>query len=152
MVRIALAISVFGCTQVAAPTLRTVDGDADMFAREVQPVVARRCGFLGCHGREGMPLTVYAVDYLRLRDPLGYVDPSRPPLDERALAPAELLHNRRAMAARAGDGDPGGTLLIRRLLPPDQGGIPHAGVVVFDRADDPELAAIQRFLATVHAL
>ncbi|MBI2893432.1 MAG: hypothetical protein HYY06_07755 [Deltaproteobacteria bacterium] len=128
-----------------------VDGNAELFAAEVQPVLARRCAYLGCHGREGMPLTIYAVDFLRLRDPQGQIDFSRPPLDELALSPAELEHNRMALASRAGPEDPNGTLVLRRMLPLDEGGIPHAGVVVFDRGDDPELMTLSRFMGTVHA-
>lgn len=128
----------------------SVDGHADLFASEVQPILARRCAYLGCHGREGMPLTIYAVDFLRLRDPTGEIDFSRPPLDERALSPAEIEHNRIALASRAGPSDPGGDLLVRRMLPVDQGGIPHANVVVFEREDDPDLKALRRFLGTVN--
>ena len=127
------------------------DGDADMFATEVQPILKRSCAFLGCHGREGVPLTTYAVDYLRIRDPDGDIDPSRPALDEIALASAEIDHNRRALAARVGIDDPAGdrARFLDRLIPIEQGGIPHADVVVFERTDDPELEVLRRFLETV---
>lgn len=128
-----------------------LEGDAAMYESEAQPVVARHCAYLGCHGREGMPLTLYAVDHLRLRDPQGLIDFSRPPLDERALAPAELEHNRQALVERAGPNDPGGSLLLRRLVPIEAGGIPHAGVVVFDSENDPDLDTLRRFLETAHA-
>lgn len=128
-----------------------LDGDVEMYTTEVQPIVARHCAFLGCHGREGVPLTLYAVDYLRLRDPQGLIDFSRPALDERALAAAELEHNRRALVQRAGPNDPGGSVLIRRLIPLSAGGIPHAGVVVFERDDDPDLETLRRYLETAHA-
>lgn len=123
------------------------DGDVGRYAAEVQPIVARRCAFLGCHGREGMPLTLYAVDYLRLRDPDGRLDSTRPALDERALSDGELDHNRRAIAARvAGDG---GDTFVLRLLDPERGGIPHAGVVVYDAPDHPELDVLRRFFESV---
>ena len=127
------------------------DGDPELFAAEVQPVIAQRCAYLGCHGREGMPLTLYALDYLRMRDPEGEIDPARPPLDERALAAGELQHNRRAFAARVGPEDPVADRerFLRRLLPVAAGGIPHAGIEVFADESDPELDAIRRFLESV---
>ena len=146
-----LVLGLAGCPASGGPSVVPLDGDAALYASEVQPVVARHCAFLGCHGREGMPLTLYAVDYLRLRDPQGHIDFSRPPLDERALSESELEHNRRALIERAGPQDPGGSLLVRRLLPPDEGGVPHAGVVVFRRENDPDLDVLRRFLDTAHA-
>jgi hypothetical protein len=145
------SLTAAACSSAGGPREVPLDGDATSYAEEVQPVVARYCAFLGCHGREGMPLTLYAVDYLRLRDPQGLIDFARPPLDERALAPAELEHNRQALAERAGPNDPGGSLLVRRLIPETEGGTPHAGVVVFAREADPDLSTLRRFLDTVHA-
>jgi hypothetical protein len=133
------------------PRADSRDGDPELFSSEIQPILAEHCAYLGCHGREGMPLTVYAVDYLRLRDPEGRVDPSRPPLDERALTPAELEWNRRALAVRVGPRDPQADRdrFLRRLLPVSAGGIPHAGVEVFAGESDPQLDALRRFLETV---
>lgn len=147
----ALALAAVHCATTDPPGEVVRDGNAELYDREVQPIVGARCAFLGCHGREGMPLTLYAVDFLRLRDPQGLIDFARPPLDERSLAPAELEHNRRALAARAGLGDPDGSLLVRRLVPADEGGIPHAGVVVYEDPSDPDLQTLQRFLRTAHA-
>ncbi len=147
---VTVSLGASACTSTGG-TVEPSDGDAEMFATEVQPLLKRRCGFLGCHGREGVPLTTYSVDYLRMRDPDGDIDPTKPALDERALAPAELDYNRRAIAARVGPDDPSGDRgrFLNRLISEDQGGIPHADVVVYDRADDPELDVFRRFLETV---
>lgn len=131
--------------------MHVLDGDPATFSEQVQPIVARACAFEGCHGREGLPLTLYAVDYLRLRDPNGEVDFSATPLDERALSTAEMEHNRTAFAARVSPDDPRGERLVRRLLPPSTGGIPHAGVVVYPSEDDADVRALRRFMATVRA-
>ena len=125
------------------------DGDAELFAEEVQPILQRDCSFQGCHGREGMPLTLYAVDHLRLRDPEGDIDTSQTPLDERALSEAELEHNRRAISERTSETDPQGEGFILRLLPESDGGIPHAEVVVYERPDAAALATLRRFLRTI---
>lgn len=126
-----------------------LDGDPVLFAAEVQPVIARECAFEGCHGREGMPLTLYAPNFLRLRDPEGDVDTSNAPLDELELSETELDHNRRAIAARVSATDPDGLGLIQRLLPPEEGGVPHAGVVVYSSREHLDIVALQRFLSTV---
>ena len=143
----AALLTVAGCVTNEASSFR--DGDAALFAAEVQPIVQHRCAFEGCHGREGMPLALYSVDYLRLRDPDGDVDTARPSLDERALSEAELDHNRRAIAGRVSHDDPEGEDLIMRLVPREEGGVPHAGVVVYSNSDDPEIEVLRRFLRTV---
>lgn len=124
-----------------------LDGDPVMYAEQVQPVVRAHCAYLGCHGREGMPLTLYAADYLRMRDPEGALDPARPDLDERALSDAELAHNRRAIAARVHARDR--ETFLRRLVPESEGGIRHAGVVVFEDPDAGELDVLRRFAESV---
>ncbi len=140
-------VAVTGCVTNSAETFR--DGDPVIFAESVQPIITRECGFEGCHGREGMPLTLYAVDFLRLLDPEGDVDTGRTPLDERALSESELFHNRMGIASRVSATDPEGLGLIQRLLPPEEGGVPHAGVVVYTRSNHDDLRALRTFLASV---
>lgn len=135
------------CAGTPPPEGALVDGDPELYVSQVHPIVARRCSFLACHGREGMPLTFYAVGLLRWRDPNG--GPTE--LVENQLTPAELEHDRRALASRAGPQDPGGTALLQRLLPVESGGIPHGGVAVYQRRDDPELEVLRQFLRTTHA-
>ena len=136
-----------GCAEPPPPEGAFVDGDPELYATQVHPIVARRCAFLGCHGREGMPLTFYAVGLLRWRDPNGGLTE----LVENQLSDAELEHDRRALASRAGPQDPGGAALVERLLPVASGGIPHGGVVVYRHRDDPELEILRQFLRTAHA-
>lgn len=140
--------TLFACS-VDNPVVSSRDGDAAYFAAEVQPVLRAHCAFEGCHGREGMPLSLYAVDYMRLSDPAGDVDPELPALDERALSSTELEHNRRALAANISHGDPTGQAVLRRLLPLAHGGIAHADTVVFDTDSDPDYAILRRFLGSV---
>ncbi len=139
-----------GCTVNNPPTAER-DGDAELYASEVQPIVQARCAFEGCHGREGMPLALYAVDFLRLRDPVGDIDPDVPPLDERALSQTELAHNRQALAARTSATDPTGEGLILRLVPVSEGGIPHADTVVYTSLSEPDIGTLRRFLGSTHA-
>jgi len=146
---IVLVLALLGCSS-ENPTLETPFRDLGEFTEQVQPVIRSECAFLGCHGREGMPLVLYAVDYLRLRDPDGLIDPSLPALDERALSTAELEHNHAALAGRVTAQDPTGDAVIRRMLPLDGGGLPHADVVVFESRDDPGAQILQRFLEQVN--
>jgi hypothetical protein len=143
-------LAVLGCsTDTSGATAR--DGDAEMFATEIQPILRRQCAFLGCHGREGMPLTLYTLDYLRLRDIDGDVDPTTPVLDERALFPSEIDHNRLSLSSRVGRDDPAGDIerLLLRMIPTEAGGIPHGDVVVYESANDPEMVKLRQFLETV---
>ena len=141
------ACALSGC--VANAPSRYPDGDPDLFREEVQPVLQRSCAFEGCHGHEGMPLTLYAVDFLRLVDPEGDVDTGRTALDERALSETELDHNRRSIAGRVSAADPEGVALIDRLLPPEAGGIPHAGFVAYENPEHPDVETLRAFLRTV---
>lgn len=147
----AIAVALTACAVDNTP-LAGRDGDAVYFADEVQPVIHRRCAFEGCHGREGMPLSLYAVDYLRLRDPTGDIDPADPPLDERALRDVELDHNRLALAARTSAQDSAGDELILRLIPISEGGIPHADMILFEDLANPDLEILERFLQGTHAI
>jgi hypothetical protein len=146
LVLLALLLS-SGCAEPPPPEGAVVDGDPELYATQVHPIVARRCAFLGCHGREGMPLTFYAVGLLRWRDPNGGLTE----LVENQLSEAELEYDRRALVSRAGPQDPGGNLLIERMLPVEAGGIPHGGVVVYQHRTDPELEVLRQFLRTAHA-
>lgn len=146
-----LGVSALAGCSVDNASVMNRDGDPDLFAAEVQPILQRHCAYEGCHGREGMPLTVYAVDFLRLRDPNGDIDPDLPPLDERALSAAELEHNRRSLAAHVSAADPRGEELIQRLLSVDEGGIPHGDTVVYPNPNDPDLDVLRRFLGATYA-
>jgi len=148
---VAIAAALAGCT-LQNPRGTERDGDATYFAQHVQPVIHRHCAFEGCHGREGMPLSLYAVDFLRLRDPTGDIDPTAPPLDERRLTDVELEHNRRILAAQTSDADPNGEDVILRLVPISEGGIPHGDVVVFDNVHDADLEVLRVFLGGTHEL
>lgn len=145
----ALGLLLLACHSSVGDQARVPEGDSALFGTAAQPVLGGYCAFLGCHGREGMPLALYAVDYLRLRDPDGLIDPARPELDEIALTETELSHNRRSLAARVDDRDPYQTTLVRLLLPPDEEGLSHANVVVFERRNHPDLEALTRWIATV---
>jgi hypothetical protein len=147
---LALLVMLTGCS-VDNPSGQRRDGDASLFAEQVQPVLRHHCAFEGCHGREGMPLTLYAIDFLRLRDPTGDIDPALPALDERALSDVEIEHNRLALAARTSARDPTGEALVSRLLPTSEGGVPHADTVVFEDLADPDLAILRSFLRGTHA-
>jgi hypothetical protein len=150
-VLVVLALCLAACEALGAEVpLR--GGDPVIFEAEVQPVLARSCAYLGCHGREGIPLTLYAADFLRMIDPEGVIDPARPVLDERALSSVELDHNRLAIAARKDQHDPEAERFLRRLIAPEAGGIEHGdGTVVYQSEEHPDLAVLRRFLETVDA-
>ncbi len=134
-----------GCPALDNPYRPLPEPDEAMFEAKVQPVVARRCAALGCHGRTEMALTLYAVGLLRA--PPAFAGQ---PLDEDALTPAELAWNYDALRLRLLDeSDPDDAYLLRKCLAPAHGGIRHAGgVVVFDSPDAPDYRVLRDWIAT----
>ena len=144
---VALLAFAAGCT-VAPPSRDSVPpGDARMFAERVQPVLQRYCAFLACHGRPGIPLFLFAVDFARMPEPGPGV-----PLRELALSPEEPTRNQRSTAARVDVDVPDDTLLLRKVRSPDDGGEIHAtGDVVFRRTAEPDYGVLREWVTTVIA-
>jgi hypothetical protein len=151
-VLLAAALGIAACEGDGLPVVGGTGGDPAAFAQDVQPVL-KHCAYLGCHGREGMTLVLYSLDYLRLRHPDETLDRTRPPpaLDERVLEPEEIEHNRRALTEFIDHDDPKKTRLYRVQIPIERGGLVHAGIVVFDRPEHPDLLALERWIASVRA-
>jgi hypothetical protein len=42
--------------------------------------------------------------------------------------------------------------MLLRLIPVEEGGIPHANVVVYENPDHPDMATLRAWLETVNAL
>lgn len=103
-------------------------GDQATFRGEVQPILAERCANPSCHGGDGRPLEIYAT--LRHRLHLDDIHVDEPITDE------ELTLNQQRAACFINDLDHGSSL-ARKPLPVDEGGVQHAGGIIFQRGDDP---------------
>jgi len=124
------------------PTPRSVPlevGDLGFFALRVQPHLAERCGSAGCHGRPDRPFAIYAPGQHRS-------DPDRAWLDE-PLTFEELEENARRTAAFGIGDDPFATLIVRKPLSVDDGGLWHGGGTVFGARNDEDCRALTAWLS-----
>lgn len=107
--------------------------DRDCFEREVYPVLARDCGYAGCHGDPARFFRVFAPGRTRL-------DPATGPFA--AATPAELdatFERARSMLASATT--PEEALLLRKPLAPAAGGDAHMGTDSLGRDVYPDTEA-----------
>lgn len=115
-------------------------GSVEVFAAEVQPVLAERCATGGCHGRPDRMLALYAPGQHR-------ADPDRVYLDE-PLTTEELWANAERLAAFAHGRDGVDSLALRKPLAIEAGGCFHEGGDVFRTRTDPGYRSIERWLST----
>ena len=118
---IVLLILLAGC--VTGPGESTLpEGDPDVFAADVQPILAARCGNPACHGTAERPLEVYGVGLHR-------IDPADLFL-ETPLSDEEKYRNLTAAEAfLAGFAAAADSPLLTKPLSPDSGGSEHTGGV-----------------------
>ncbi len=113
-------------------------GDVAVFEAEVQAHVEERCASGGCHGRAERPLSLYARGGHRL-------DPARTHLDEPLTAP-ELEANARRISAFALSRRAHDSLVVRKPLAQEAGGLWHGGGDVFLDDHDPGCEVLVRWL------
>lgn len=136
--------TIVACTAVdnapAPEALAELDEAA--FHCGVEPILARDCSYLGCHGLEGKPLRVYSVGKLRA-GPHATLDERLAPLtdDERHA------NFRSAAGFSFGDVPVDDNLLVRKVLPACDGGYAHLGGAIFDGLDDPRTMAVRAWLS-----
>jgi len=140
-----LAVALSACVQ-ANPPVALDAPDADAFDCLVEPVLARRCAFVACHGDPARPFRVYAPNRTRLGLP---GDALAAPLE-----PEERDANYQMAAGfaqpTAGYDEP---LLVEKPLSARLGGAYHGGAEtfgggdVFESLDDPELALLRAWIA-----
>lgn len=116
-----------GCGPEGEPVAMSF-GDTEAFRAEAQPILAERCANPSCHGGDARPLELYAT--LRHR-----LDPASIFVDE-PISDEELTLNQQRAACFINDLDHGSSL-ARKPLPVEEGGVQHAGGIIFLRGDDP---------------
>lgn len=130
----ALVLLFLGDCNVSSDPIDVPLLDEAAFRCSVQPLLAKRCAFLACHGTALRPLRVYAPNRLRLGGEAGERD--------RPLSEEELWANY-DRARALGIGGPEEALLLRKPLDVAAGGLFHrgqemfAGEDVFSSRDDP---------------
>ena len=133
-------LSLVGCVGPVGEEEALEVGSIEMYAAEIQPIVAERCASGGCHGRPERLLPLFAPGQYRL-------DPARTYYDE-PLSDEELWANAERLSAFA-HGERGvDSLALRKPLAEAAGGCFHEGGDVFRTTTDPGYRLMERWLAT----
>jgi hypothetical protein len=141
---LAAVLGVSACTTVDnGPPLDPPPAlDEARFRCAVEPILARDCSFMACHGLADSPLRVYSVGKLRAG--------AAATLDERQveLTTAERHANFVSAAAFAyAIESPDDSLLLRKVLPVSDGGSAHKGGAIFGGPGDARTVAVRAWLA-----
>ena len=116
--------------------------DEAVFRCKVQPILARQCSYSACHGLAGSPFRVFSPGKLRATVPAD-IDAAIAPLTD-AEQHANYLS---ATGFKFGAADPIDNLLLRKPLPPTEGGYAHEGGAIFLGTGDAEWMTMHEWLA-----
>jgi hypothetical protein len=112
------------------PELAALDPVA--YARDVHPIFEARCATLDCHGQIDRPLRLYAQTGLRARDDLR----------DQPIEDSELTANQAAVAALDPGERPADSLVARKPLDDDAGGVAHEGGALWRAGDAQHLCLL----------
>jgi hypothetical protein len=130
---------VAGCP--APSTVATGPLDYNQFVCAAQPVLIRRCSYLGCHGNANHALRLYSLGKLRIGDPT-----TRDARSNTLLSADEVRLNFQSAVGLQ-------SLLLSKPLAARFGGAEHHGVAVFPvypaaaPENDPEWNALSDWVA-----
>ncbi len=137
-------LSAAGCTAVEnqpAPGAIT-ELDEASFRCAVEPTLIRDCSYSACHGNAGFPLRVYSIGKLRAGD--------TSTLEARTAPLTDAEHHANYLSARAfdyGDVAPADNLVLRKVLPVNDGGYEHKGGAIFSGLDDKRATDLIQWLS-----
>lgn len=139
-----LLLALVGCTAVQSDPATDPSSTLDeaSFRCNVEPILARDCSYTGCHGQAGMPLRVYSSGKLRAGDASTLAKLIEPVTEDEHHA-----NFRSAAGFSIGGIEPGDNLLVRKNLPPDEGGYAHLGGAAFTGATDHRAQVILTWLS-----
>jgi len=115
--------------------------DEPTFRCAVEPILQRECSYLGCHGREGMPLRLYGVGALRLEEGKTSAGRARP------LSDGEQHANFLSALGQSFHTPAPRNQLVLKGLPSRAGGYAHVGGVIWSGLDDPRVQIILGWLS-----
>ncbi len=116
--------------------------DEASFKCAVEPTLIRDCSYAACHGNAGFPLRVYSIGKLRAGD--------MTTLSARTAPLTDAEHHANYLSARAfdyGGVAPENNLILRKVLPVNDGGYEHKGGQIFSGLDDPRAVKLQSWLS-----
>jgi hypothetical protein len=142
---ICIGALVVGCADVTngPGTDPSTTLDETVFDCNVQPILARQCSYIACHGQAGAALRVYTPGKLRATTPQNIDDLTAP------LTTDEMHANfLSATGFAATASDPTQNYLLLKPLPASAGGYEHAGGAIYAAGtSDPQYVAIRAWLA-----
>jgi hypothetical protein len=118
LTHIACALALGACAADPGP-LQVSSPDRAQFEAEVYPVLLRDCGFHACHGSTERFFQVLGVGRGRLLPLTRPLDPS---------TPEEITHSWERARSMIDDRAPARSLLLRKPLELEAGGVGHEGV------------------------
>lgn len=116
--------------------------DETVFLCNVQPILARQCSYIACHGQAGTALRVYTPGKLRATTPPTLDDLTAPLTTDEGHA---NFLSASGFAATAPD--PDDNYLLKKPLPSSAGGFEHAGGAIYTGTSDAQYTAIHAWLA-----
>ena len=114
--------------------------DETAFRCAVQPILQRDCSYLGCHGREEMPLRLYGVGALRVEKGKTSAGRASP------LSDAELHANFLSAQGQSFHTPPERNQLVLKGLPSAAGGYAHVGGAIWSGPDDARVQTLLSWL------
>jgi hypothetical protein len=135
-----LALVLLGCIDGPQSSPFAMNADFDVFVDDVQPILSSRCSNPACHGAEGRPLEIYAVQQHRLDPKLAW---STEPLTDQEL----LLNFYRACGFMVDLEYADECDLLLKPLNAGAGGSEHVGGSQFNETSNPEYELIRAWIA-----
>lgn len=115
--------------------------DEPTFRCAIEPILARDCSYLACHGKADFAFRMYSVGKLRAG--------RHATLDERTIPLTSAEHHANyesAVAFTYGGVDPEENLMLLKALPAEAGGYEHLGGQIFTGLDDPRAKSLRAWL------
>ncbi|HEX4449842.1 MAG TPA: hypothetical protein VH143_03175 [Kofleriaceae bacterium] len=144
--RIALCVlgALAACTDVvnSPGTDPSTKLDEAVFRCNVQPILARQCSYLACHGQAGTALRVYTPGKLRATPAQSLDDLIAPLTDDEQHGNFTSAAGFAVTAPSADD-----NWLLKKPLPASAGGFEHAGGAIYTGTSDSQYQAIRAWLA-----
>ncbi|MEO8845507.1 MAG: hypothetical protein ABI591_25185 [Kofleriaceae bacterium] len=136
-------LALAACTTVVnEPAADPTTGlDVTVFRCKAEPVLVTQCSYLACHGNAESALRVYSIGKLRATPPVDSTAASLP------LTDAEHHANFLSAAGFSAFAQlPADNWLLRKPLPPNDGGYEHKGGAIYSGPTDPQYTAITQWL------
>ena len=138
-----LTFALFACTNVSNEAVPKPSDTLDeaVFKCSVEPILAKQCSYLACHGKADSPLRVYTPGKLRMKAPAS--------LDDAIVELTPDEHHANFLSASGfnyGVDNVDDNYLLRKPLPANEGGYHHEGGAIWKGGGDDQYGRIRVWL------